>query len=104
VAINPATPLSAIYDVVELIDTVLLMTVNPVLAAKIHSQSTAKIRQLREFIDRQQLPTAIQVDGGIRARHASDGSSSRRQVMPWSAVRSSPTATSPTPWQHYNSS
>ena len=66
VAINPATPLSAIYDVVELIDTVLLMTVNPGFGGqKYIPQSTAKIRQLREFIDQHQLTTAIQVDGGI---------------------------------------
>lgn len=66
VAINPATPLSAIYDVVELIDTVLLMTVNPGFGGqKYIPQSTAKIRQLREFIDRHHLATAIQVDGGI---------------------------------------
>ena len=66
VAINPATPLSAVYDVVELIDTVLLMTVNPGFGGqKYIPQSTAKIRQLREFIDQHQLTTAIQVDGGI---------------------------------------
>lgn len=66
VAINPATPLSAVYDVVELIDTVLLMTVNPGFGGqKYIPQSTAKIRQLREFIDQHQFTTAIQVDGGI---------------------------------------
>ena len=66
VAINPATPLSAVYDVVELIDTVLLMTVNPGFGGqKYIPQSTTKIRQLREFIDQHQLTTAIQVDGGI---------------------------------------
>ena len=66
VAINPATPLSAVHDVVELIDTVLLMTVNPGFGGqKYIPQSTAKIRQLREFIDQHQLTTAIQVDGGI---------------------------------------
>ena len=66
VAINPATPLSAVYDVVELIDTVLLMTVNPGFGGqKYIPQSTAKIRRLREFIDQHQLTTAIQVDGGI---------------------------------------
>ena len=66
VAINPATPLSAVYDVVELIDTVLVMTVNPGFGGqKYIPQSTDKIRQLREFIDQHQLTTAIQVDGGI---------------------------------------
>jgi ribulose-phosphate 3-epimerase len=66
VAINPATPLSAVYDVVELIDTVLVMTVNPGFGGqKYIPQSTAKIRQLRQFIDQHQFTTAIQVDGGI---------------------------------------
>ncbi len=66
VAIIPATPLSAVYDVVELIDTVLVMTVNPGFGGqKYIPQSTDKIRQLREFIDQHQLTTAIQVDGGI---------------------------------------
>jgi ribulose-phosphate 3-epimerase len=42
------------------------MTVNPGFGGqKYIPQSTAKIRQLREFIDRHLLTTAIQVDGGI---------------------------------------
>jgi ribulose-phosphate 3-epimerase len=42
------------------------MTVNPGFGGqKYIPQSTAKIRQLREFIDRHHLATAIQVDGGI---------------------------------------
>ena len=66
VAINPATPLSSVYEVIDSIDTVLLMTVNPGFGGQQYiPQSTAKIRALREFIHTNGLHTQIQVDGGI---------------------------------------
>lgn len=66
VAINPATPLSSVYEVIDSIDTVLLMTVNPGFGGQQYiPQSTAKIAALRRYIDTHGLKTAIQVDGGI---------------------------------------
>jgi ribulose-phosphate 3-epimerase len=66
VAVNPATPLSSVYEVIDSIDTVLMMTVNPGFGGqKYIPQSTAKIAALRAYIDQHGLSTSIQVDGGI---------------------------------------
>ena len=66
VAINPATSLHSIYEIIDQIDTVLMMTVNPGFGGqKYIPQSTQKIQSLRRFIDEHKLTTAIQVDGGI---------------------------------------
>jgi ribulose-phosphate 3-epimerase len=66
VAINPATPLQSLYEVLDSIDTVLMMTVNPGFGGQQYiPQSTAKIRTLRAYIDANGLSTQIQVDGGI---------------------------------------
>ncbi len=66
VAINPATPLSALYEVLDSIDTVLMMTVNPGFGGQQYiPQSTAKIRALRAYITANGFATQIQVDGGI---------------------------------------
>jgi ribulose-phosphate 3-epimerase len=66
VAVNPATPLSSIYEIIDQIDTVLLMTVNPGFGGqKYIPQSTKKITEVRAFIDQHGLTAQIQVDGGI---------------------------------------
>jgi ribulose-phosphate 3-epimerase len=66
VAVNPATPLSSIYEIIDQIDTVLLMTVNPGFGGqKYIPQSTKKIAEVRAFIDQNSLTAKIQVDGGI---------------------------------------
>jgi ribulose-phosphate 3-epimerase len=66
VAINPATPLSSIYEIIDQIDTVLLMTVNPGFGGqKYIAQSTKKIAEVRAFINQHNLSAQIQVDGGI---------------------------------------
>ncbi|MGI6031700.1 MAG: ribulose-phosphate 3-epimerase [Eubacteriales bacterium] len=65
VALNPATPLSALDYVLEDIDMVLIMTVNPGFGGqKFIPQSLGKIAALREIIDRRGLPVDIQIDGG----------------------------------------
>jgi ribulose-phosphate 3-epimerase len=66
VAVNPATSLSSIYEIIDQIDTVLLMTVNPGFGGqKYIPQSTKKIAEVRAFIDQHGLSAQIQVDGGI---------------------------------------
>jgi ribulose-phosphate 3-epimerase len=68
VALNPATPLSALDYVIEDVDLVLLMTVNPGFGGqKYIPQMTEKIRTLRQSLLRAGLDTDIQVDGGINA-------------------------------------
>ena len=66
VALNPATPAGAIEFVLDRIDLVLVMTVNPGFGGQSFIRSALeKVRQLRALIgDR---PIRIQVDGGITA-------------------------------------
>lgn len=68
VALNPATPLSAIEPVMGIVDMVLVMTVNPGFGGQQFIEYTQdKIRELRQAIDRGRLDCRIQVDGGINA-------------------------------------
>jgi ribulose-phosphate 3-epimerase len=67
VALNPATPLSAIEWVLADCDMVLLMTVNPGFGGQRYIASgTEKVRQLRAMADARGLPLDIEVDGGIK--------------------------------------
>jgi len=69
VALNPATPASAIAHVLDIIDLVCVMTVNPGFGGQkfIHSQ-VAKTREIRQMIgDR---PIHIEIDGGITPQTA----------------------------------
>lgn len=67
VALNPATPLSALDYVLKDLDMVLLMTVNPGFGGQSFIPAMyEKIRELRERIEREGLKTDIEVDGGIK--------------------------------------
>ncbi|MEJ2672741.1 MAG: ribulose-phosphate 3-epimerase [Deltaproteobacteria bacterium] len=66
VTLNPATPLQCLEYVLKEVDMVLLMTVNPGFSGqKFIAAVLPKIRRLRQMIDEQELPTLIQVDGGV---------------------------------------
>ena len=66
VALNPATPLSAIEWVLPKVDMVLIMSVNPGFGGqKFIPESLDKIREARKMITDQGLSVDIQVDGGI---------------------------------------
>ena len=66
VALNPATPLSALEYVLPELDMVLLMTVNPGFGGqKYIPYCTDKIRTLRKIADQVNPGLSIQVDGGI---------------------------------------
>ena len=66
VALNPATPLSALEYVLPELDMVLLMTVNPGFGGqKYIPYCTDKIRALRKIADQVNPGLSIQVDGGI---------------------------------------
>ena len=68
IAINPATPVSVLENVIELADMVLIMTVNPGFGGqKYISYCDEKIRALRAMIDEKGLPVKIEVDGGVNA-------------------------------------
>jgi len=67
VTLNPATPLHCLEYVLQDLDLVLLMTVNPGFSGqKFIPGVLPKIRRLRQMIDDQKLDTLIQVDGGVQ--------------------------------------
>lgn len=71
VVLNPHTPLETIQHILEDIDMVLLMTVNPGFGGQAFiPQVLPKIRQLSAIIKEKQLPIEIEVDGGINEETA----------------------------------
>jgi ribulose-phosphate 3-epimerase len=65
-ALNPATSLVTLHEILPALDHVLLMTVNPGFGGQTLIPSTLdKIRRLRASIAERGLPTLIEVDGGI---------------------------------------
>jgi len=66
VAINPATPLVHIEEILPFIDLVLLMTVNPGFGGQAFIETMLpKIARLRKMIDDRGLECELEVDGGI---------------------------------------
>lgn len=66
VSIKPATPVNDISHLLDEVDMVLVMTVQPGFGGqKYLEECTEKIKELRELIDAEGLDTQIQVDGGI---------------------------------------
>ena len=66
VALNPGTPLSAIEEVVHLLDLVLIMSVNPGYGGqKFIDYSVDKIERARFLLDQAQSAAVLEVDGGI---------------------------------------
>lgn len=73
VAINPATPLSAIEWVLPKVDMVLIMTVNPGFGGqKLIPYTLDKVRALRAMIEKADLKTDIEVDGGINLENVAE--------------------------------
>ncbi len=66
VALNPATPVAAIEHVLDLVDMVLVMTVNPGFGGQDYiATMEPKMRELRTLLDEAGLSVDIEVDGGI---------------------------------------
>lgn len=67
VAINPATPITFVEYVLEFVDLVVVMGVNPGFAGQSFIPTVLrKIEEIHERIDREGLPVEIEVDGGMR--------------------------------------
>ena len=66
VAISPATPVSAIEEILPDLDQVIVMSVNPGYAAqRFIEASIDKIAKIRKLLDQAGLPVELEVDGGI---------------------------------------
>lgn len=67
IALNPATPLDVLEYVIDELDMVLLMSVNPGFGGqKFIGTVLNKIRKLKEMVDCRKLNMDIQVDGGVK--------------------------------------
>ena len=67
-ALNPGTPLAYLEEVVDDVDLVLVMSVNPGYGGQSYlPASTDKIRRVRAVLDRAGSRAAVEVDGGITA-------------------------------------
>lgn len=67
VAINPATPVSVLEDIVEDVDLVLIMSVNPGFGGQSFIENAiSKVKRLRKLIDESNSHALIEVDGGVQ--------------------------------------
>lgn len=84
VALNPATPASAIENILDLVDMVLVMTVNPGFGGQSYiSTMEPKIREVRNMIESAGLSDAVhlEVDGGISATTVAGAASAGANVL-----------------------
>jgi ribulose-phosphate 3-epimerase len=73
VVINPATPVSLLFDVLEVVDYVLVMSVNPGFGGQeFIPHSIEKVRQLDRYRKDQGLKYAIEIDGGISGHNVAE--------------------------------
>ena len=71
VALNPGTPIEVLDNIIDIIDLVLVMTVNPGFGGQSFLLSQlAKISKIRSIIDKENYLIDLSVDGGINAKTA----------------------------------
>lgn len=72
VSLNPATPLSVLDYILEELDLVLLMTVNPGFGGQSFIEACLpKIHSLREMLDKRGCEAELEVDGGVKPSNIS---------------------------------
>lgn len=73
VALNPATSLTTVEEILPYVDMVLIMSVNPGFGGqKFIPTSVAKIARLKKMTEQHKQPIYIQVDGGVNGKNASE--------------------------------
>lgn len=71
VTLNPSTPVCMLEDIIEDVDMVLLMSVNPGFGGqKFIPQTISKLRKLKELISKANNKPLIQIDGGVNSQTA----------------------------------
>lgn len=71
IAINPGTPVEVLTDLLEEVDVVLVMSVDPGYAGQAFlPRSLGRIRRLKRLIEAAGLPVEVEVDGGINPSNA----------------------------------
>lgn len=69
VVLNPSTPLSSIEWIIEQVDLVTIMSVNPGFGGQdFIPSSLKKVRALRRMIQDQNLPILVEIDGGVNEK------------------------------------
>ena len=73
IVFNPATPLDVLSEVIDLVDLVLIMSVNPGFGGQSFIPSSLdKLRQAREIIEVSGRDIRLQIDGGIKPSNVGD--------------------------------
>jgi ribulose-phosphate 3-epimerase len=73
VVLNPSTPVQTLEWIIEYVDYVLIMSVNPGFGGQAFiKNSLDKIRTLRQLIQRKNLKTLIEIDGGVNEKTIAD--------------------------------
>ncbi len=73
IVFNPATSLSAVEQAIELVDLILIMSVNPGFGGQAFIPSSlAKLKQARQRIDESGRDIRLEIDGGIKADNIAD--------------------------------
>ncbi|MFK7782564.1 ribulose-phosphate 3-epimerase [Psychroserpens sp.] len=71
VALNPHTPVSLLEDIINDIDLVCIMSVNPGFGGQSFIENTySKVHQLKELIRKKGASTKIEIDGGVTNKNA----------------------------------
>jgi len=82
VALNPATSLESVRDVLGLADLLLVMSVNPGFGGQAYiPQSTDKVRRARALLDAVRSGAELEVDGGVDALNAAEISAAGATVL-----------------------
>ena len=99
---NPATPLSYLDYVMDKIDMVLIMSVNPGFGGQSFIPSALeKLRQVRQRIDESGLPIRLEIDGGVKTSNIREIKEAGADTfVAGSAIFNAAKASDP---QHYNS-
>ena len=71
VALNPHTPVSVLEDIIQDVDVLLLMSVNPGFGGQSFIENTyKKVRQAKTLIEQAGASTLIEIDGGVNLKNA----------------------------------
>ncbi len=66
VVLNPSTPITSLEEVIDILDQVLIMSVNPGFGGqRFIGSSTQKVRRLQRLLQERGAQAAIEIDGGI---------------------------------------
>ncbi|HEY8190852.1 MAG TPA: ribulose-phosphate 3-epimerase, partial [Alphaproteobacteria bacterium] len=81
IALNPGTPVDILDHVIDLVDLVLVMTVNPGFGGQSYIPLEDKIAAVRQRIEQAQRPIDLEVDGGINPETAKKARNAGANVL-----------------------